>query len=336
MPSVTYKCTPAPADCTGWFRSDVSIEWTVIPSDAAKTGCQNQTFTTDTPGTDVFCRADDGSTAVTVELKVKVDKTPPVVTGGQPARGADSNGWYNHAIPVAFAGSDLTSGIEACTATTYGGPDSATANVRGTCIDRAGNVSAPLGYGLKYDETAPTVTAAKPERPANANGWFNQAVQFDIEGDDATSGIAGCAPVTYGGPDSAAASVTGTCQDRAGNAASRAFGLKYDASPPAVTGGQAARGADAGGWYNHPVAVAFTGADQLSGVDACTATTYSGPDGGAASVLGTCTDRAGNVSPQASRAARARPTTEPTAPRQPSPVPAPTRPATPADRSAMA
>ena len=105
-----------------------------------------------------------------MQLKIKVDQTPPVVTGGQPARAADANGWYNHAVAVAFAGSDLTSGVEACTATTYGGPDSASASVPGTCIDRAGNVSAPLGYGLKYDETAPTVTAARPERPANANG----------------------------------------------------------------------------------------------------------------------------------------------------------------------
>ena len=159
VPSVTFKCTPAPQDCSGWFRSDVAIDWTVIPSDAVVTGCQDKTFTTDTPGTNEFCSADDGSATVTVQLKIKVDQTPPVVTGGQPARAADANGWYNHAVAVAFAGSDLTSGVEACTATTYGGPDSASASVPGTCIDRAGNLSAPLGYGLKYDETAPTVTA---------------------------------------------------------------------------------------------------------------------------------------------------------------------------------
>ena len=49
---MTFKCTPAPQDCSGWYRSDVSIEWTVLPSDAAKTGCENQTLTTDTPGTE--------------------------------------------------------------------------------------------------------------------------------------------------------------------------------------------------------------------------------------------------------------------------------------------
>ena len=116
-----------------------------------------------------------------MQLKIKVDQTPPVVTGGQPARAADANGWYNHAVPVAFAGSDLTSGVDACTATTYGGPDSASASVPGTCIDRAGNVSAPLGYGLKYDETAPTVTAARTDRPPDHAGWFTAPVRLALE-----------------------------------------------------------------------------------------------------------------------------------------------------------
>jgi hypothetical protein len=76
-------------------------------------------------------------------------------------------------------------------------PDSAAASVTGTCTDRAGNVSAPLGYGLRYDATPPTVTGAAPERPPSADGWFNRPVRFDIHGSDATSGIADCPAVTY-------------------------------------------------------------------------------------------------------------------------------------------
>ena len=207
------------------------------------------------------------------------------------------DGWYNRAVGLTFAGSDLTSGIDSCTSTTYGGPDSATASVAGTCVDKAGNVSAPLSYGLKYDATAPSVGASEPERPANENGWFNQAVRFDITGSDATSGIADCPPVTYSGPDSATAAFMASCRDRAGNSAARSFALKYDGTDPTATGAQPARGADVNGWYNHGVAVAFSGTDQLSGIDRCTAATYAGPDSGAASIPGTCTDRAGNVSP---------------------------------------
>jgi molybdopterin synthase catalytic subunit len=299
-PSVTFQCSPAPADCLGWYRANVTITWAIQPSDATRTGCANETYTADTPpgGTDAFCRAvDTNGQATTVELKIRRDATPPVVTGGQPARAADADGWYNRAVGLTFAGSDLTSGIDSCTSTTYGGPDSASASVAGTCVDHAGNVGAPLSYGLKYDATAPTVAAAQPERQANENGWFNRAVAFDVQGSDATSGVADCPPVTYSGPDSATATFMGSCRDRAGNSAARSFALKYDATAPAATAAQAARGADANGWYNHGVGVSFSGSDQLSGIDRCTAATYSGPDSGTASLPGTCTDRAGNVSP---------------------------------------
>jgi hypothetical protein len=162
VPSVTFKCTPAPQDCSGWYRSNVSIDWTVLPTSSTTIGCNDRTFTTDTTGTNEYCSANDGSPAdVTVQLKIKVDKTPPVVTGGAPARGADFAGWYNHPVAIAFSGSDLTSGIDSCTAPTYAGPDSGAASVFGTCVDKAGNVSGPFGYGLSYDATAPPVTALR-------------------------------------------------------------------------------------------------------------------------------------------------------------------------------
>jgi hypothetical protein len=296
VPSVTFKCTPAPQNCSGWYQSDVTVEWTVAPANSVVDGCTRRTITTDTPGANQVCVADDGEARVAVEFRIKLDKTAPVVTGGAPARAADVNGWYNHAVPISFSGSDLTSGIAACTSTTYGGPDSAAASLAGTCTDNAGNVSSPFPYGLKYDETAPAVASATPERSPNAAGWFNRPVRFDLAGTDATSGIADCPAVTYGGADSATASFTGTCRDQAGNSASRGFSLKYDSTAPTVTDAQAARGTDVNGWYNHPVSVTFSGADQLSGVNSCTAPTYGGPDAGAASVVGTCTDRAGNVS----------------------------------------
>jgi hypothetical protein len=164
-PSVKFKCTPAPEDCKGWYRSNVSIDWTVLPDNAPLIGCQDKSFTTDTTGTNEFCSASDpddpDAAVVTVQLKIKVDKTPPVVTGGQPARGADFNGWYNHPVAVAFSGSDLTSGVASCTAPTYGGPDGAAASLFGTCIDNAGNVSSPFGYGLSFDATAPPIAALK-------------------------------------------------------------------------------------------------------------------------------------------------------------------------------
>jgi hypothetical protein len=236
VPSVTFKCTPAPQNCSGWYRSDVTVEWTVAPADSVVDGCTRRTITIDTSGANQVCVADDGEARVAVDFRIKLDKTAPVVTGGAPARAADVNGWYNHAVPIAFSGSDQTSGIAACTSTTYGGPDSTAASLAGTCTDNAGNVSSPFPYGLKYDETAPAVAGATPERSPNAAGWFNRPVRFDLAGTDATSGIADCPAVTYGGADSATASFTGTCRDQAGNSASRTFGLKYDATAPSILG----------------------------------------------------------------------------------------------------
>jgi hypothetical protein len=158
VPSVLVECTPAPADCSGWYRSNVSIDWTVLPSTATVVaGCQDKTLTTDTAGTTEFCSAKDGPT-VTLEVPMTIDKTPPVVTGGQPVRAADVNGWYNRPVAVAFTGRDLTSGIDSCTTPTYSGPDGAAALVFGTCIDKAGNVSSPFGLGLSFDATAPPLS----------------------------------------------------------------------------------------------------------------------------------------------------------------------------------
>jgi len=298
VPSVTYKCSPAPQNCVGWYRSNVSIDWTITPSDATVVaGCQDKSFTTDTPGTNEFCKVDDGEATVTVELKMRVDKTAPTLLGGNPGRGADSNGWYNHPVSVAFSGTDQTSGIDACSTVTYSGPDRDPASLTGSCIDKAGNV-ATLGYGLKYDSTAPVATGGQPRRQADRNGWHNRAVVVDFAGTDGLSGVLGCTSTSYSGPDGAVR-VPGTCTDRAGNVSSSvSVPLSYDDTAPVVTGGAAARGPDVSGWYNHPVSVAFSGSDATSGVESCTAATYSAPDSASASQPGTCTDRAGNRSNQ--------------------------------------
>jgi hypothetical protein len=244
-PSVTFQCTPAPANCLGWFRTNVTITWTVQPSDAARTGCVNETYTTDTPpgGADAFCRAvDSNGQATTAELKIKRDATPPVITGGSPVRAADAGGWYNHDVLVTFKGTDQASGIRSCTSTSYGGPDSAAASVTGTCIDNAGNTSSPLGYGLKYDATGPEVTSLAPERPPDFAGWYNRPVRFDVTGADALSGLAECPSVFYTGPDGNAARVNAACGDRAGNTSIRSFLMPFDASAPVIDRFKAAAG----------------------------------------------------------------------------------------------
>ncbi|HEX6010825.1 MAG TPA: hypothetical protein VFY87_03275 [Geminicoccaceae bacterium] len=244
-PSVSFQCTPAPADCLGWYRTNVTITWTIQPSDATRTGCVNATYTADTPpgGTDAFCRAEDtNGQATTAELKIRRDATPPVVVGGSPVRAADAGGWYNHDVLVTFKGTDQTSGIRSCTSTSYGGPDAAAASVTGTCVDNAGNTSSPLAYGLKYDATGPQITNVGPERPPDFAGWYNRPVRFDVAGTDALSGLAECPSVFYTGPDGSAARVDAACSDRAGNTSTRGFLVPFDASAPVAARFKAAAG----------------------------------------------------------------------------------------------
>ena len=228
-------------------------------------------------------------------FSLSYDSTAPAVTGHSASRGPDHGGWYNHTLSVVFSGADATSGIDSCTQTSYSGPDSANASVSGTCSDRAGNTSASSSFGFQYDETAPVVTAT-PSRGPDANGWYNHALSVSFAGTDTTSGIDSCVPPQpYSGPDSANASVSGSCVDHAGNPSVRSFGLSYDGTGPTVTA-TPGRNPDSNGWYNHALTVAFSGTDATSGMDSCVdPQTYSGPDSGAASVSGSCRDRAGNT-----------------------------------------
>ena len=150
---------------------------------------------------------------------------------------------------------------------------------------------------VRIDSVAPTVTGGSPTRAADQAGWYNAPVGLSGGGNDPSpgSGLAGCSGGTYSGPDSNSATGTITCTDNAGNSNSAASSsFKYDDTGPQINGSSLGRAPDANGWYNHPVVVSFTATDNLSGVAGCSAVTYSGPDGGSASVPGSCTDVAGN------------------------------------------
>ena len=227
-PVITYSLTAGNPGDNGWYLTNVTTSIQV--SGATDTTCPAvKTFTQSSDALD--CTATDGTSTISFHLQFKIDKDAPTVTGSAAARGPDGNGWYRSPVAVAFSGSDATSGIASCTEPTYSGPDSATAAVSGTCRDKAGNTSASSSFGLKYDATAPSVTA-KLERGPDANGWYNHAVKLALTGGDNLSGLAGCDTPTYSGPDATSASLTGTCRDAAGNAASQTVALRYDSTPP--------------------------------------------------------------------------------------------------------
>jgi hypothetical protein len=287
--SVTYTISSGTSGDNGWYLSDVTAA--IQTPGAIDTTCPTvKTFHASSDTLD--CTATDGVATVTFHLQFKIDKDKPVVTGATADRQPNGNGWYNAPVTVTLAGTDATSGIASCQQLPYNGPDSATASVSGTCRDVAGNVSAPFSFAFKYDSTAPSVSANAGRGP-DAGGWYNHPVSVSFSATDATSGVDSCTSASYGGPDTSGTTLTGTCTDKAGNSASGTYALQYDATAPTVTLALA-RPPDANGWYNHPVAATASGTDAGSGIDSCSADSYSGPTDDTASLSGTCKDNAGN------------------------------------------
>ncbi|MDX6474629.1 MAG: hypothetical protein QOH95_140, partial [Gaiellaceae bacterium] len=287
----------APAGPTGWRNAPFSVGFTGTDATSSPVTCSPAISYSapDSAAASVSgsCTDQAGNPSAPATFSFKYDATAPSVTALL-SRVADRAGWYNHAVDVSFSGTDATSsGVTCDAATTFGGPDTSHALVAGSCSDAAGN-SASGSVGFSYDATGPVVTPT-PARAANAAGWYRAPVSVSFGGADALSGNATCdGPVSYGGPDTTAKTLTGNCTDVAGNTASGSFTVHYDATAPTVHTA-IDRLPDSGIWYNRAVSVSFTGDDSTSGLASCDAAKiYSAPDSAAASVSGSCTDAAGN------------------------------------------
>jgi hypothetical protein len=140
------------------------------------------------------------------------------------------NGWYRSNVGIAWVVKNGTA-VSGCQSTTL---LSETAGIALGCTATDGTVTNSSSVAIKIDKTAPVVNAVVPQRPPDANGWYNHPVSFSFSGADALSGLVDCSQATYSGPDNGAAVVGGTCRDRAGNTGSNGFGLSYDATPPVL------------------------------------------------------------------------------------------------------
>jgi hypothetical protein len=164
-PVVTPLFSPSlPAN--GWFRSNVTLNWSYVDPESIITstvGCDSKTLTADTAGTQFTCSVTSDGGTTTVTRTVRVDKSLPSVTAA-PERLPDANGWYNRGLTVAFSGTDATSGIASCSpAAHYAGPDNPAASTVGSCTDNAGNV-ASASLAFKYDATPPSLFAVTTKR----------------------------------------------------------------------------------------------------------------------------------------------------------------------------
>jgi hypothetical protein len=181
LPVITPKTFGTGGD-NGWFRSNVTVNWTVT-DDAGfpivnTQGCGPTTLTADTPpnGTTLTCTATsqiDPSTTVTRtgSVVVSIDRVAPASVSATPDA-PGSGGWFNSPVQVNWAGTDGGSGIASCTSTRYAGPDGAV-SLNGNCKDKAGNVSAAAPFAFNYDSTPPVVASvtAAPDDAAARLAW---------------------------------------------------------------------------------------------------------------------------------------------------------------------
>jgi hypothetical protein len=177
-PVVTYTVDGIQG-ANGWYRGSTSsasfviVHWTVSDPESPITsapGCEPAVRIDDpNSGTTRMCSATSagGTTAITTKT-IKVDSDPPASVAASPSRGADANGWYNHAFGLAWSGSDATSGIAGCSSMTYSGPDKSAGAITGGCTDLAGNSSSTT-FSFNYDATPPQLTAASVQSTDGAN-----------------------------------------------------------------------------------------------------------------------------------------------------------------------
>ena len=225
-----------PPDFGGWYNHPVTFSFAWDGGLSGLGSCQTSVPYSGASDTGLHvtssCSDGAGNGAGPVSSPAfNYDAGPPTDVVGGTSRAPDHNGWFNHALTIAFTGSDPTSGVT-CTSSTYSGPDSGAASVGGGCTNGAGLTTAGAPVAFKYDDGAPTVTGASADRPPDHDGWYNHAVTLAFHGTDGASGIAGCTTTSYSGPDDSTASIKGSCTDVAGNSASKTATIKYDDHPP--------------------------------------------------------------------------------------------------------
>ena len=158
-PTITGTTPSRDTDHNGWFNHPFSVAFVGTDPTSGIASCTSSSYAgpdTSSGSISGTCRDNAGNVSAPASYAVKYDATPPTATGAA-ARAPDANGWFNHAVPVAFTGTDATSGIDSCTGgTTYAGPDSGSVTLNGACTDQAGNQTTAT-FALRYDSTAPSL-----------------------------------------------------------------------------------------------------------------------------------------------------------------------------------
>jgi large repetitive protein len=300
-PALTGSPQGSP-NANGWYHGPVTVKWACSDALSGIDGSCPADTTLSTEGSgltaseSVSDRAGN-TTSATSSPAVKIDTTEPLTVVSAPG------GWSNHAVTLTLTPSDSGSGVAA----TYYSIDGAQAAVGTSAtlstegehtvtywsVDKAGNEEAHSSALVLIDLTAPTITHSQSPL-ANLAKWNHGNVQVTFVCADSLSQINSCTPVQSVANDGANQSVIGVAHDKAGNSAQDEAIVSVDKTPPTINERPGREPANASGWYNTPVVIAWDCDDALSGLASCSAPVTVG-NGVQQSVTGTASDVADNT-----------------------------------------
>ncbi|TCO46868.1 hypothetical protein EV646_106107 [Kribbella antiqua] len=280
-PTITAAPDRAAND-NGWYNDDVTVTYTASDSlSGVASTSPAKVLGEGTNQSATGTATDAAGNSASDTAVVSVDKTAPVLTA------SFASGWHTDDVLVTWSCTDARSGVATGpadeTVTGEGDDLSSTA----TCTDRAGNQATKTVSGIKIDRNAAATSATVPA--PLASGWYAEAVQVTLTGNDPLSGVSatyysvdGGAAQSYGGPFAFATKgthtitywskdVAGNTEDQTGNSIT----LKIDGNAPVTTVINPI--SPASGWFViSGIPVAFDANDAESGI----AATYYQLDGG--------------------------------------------------------
>jgi len=296
-PSATATPAPAP-NANGWNNTNVTVSFSGTDGGSGIDTCSAAaTLSGEGAGQSASgsCTDKAGNAAAATASGINIDKTAPTASAAA-APSPNANGWNNSAVTVSFACSDTLSGLATGSppADAILAGDGANQSAAGTCTDKAGNNAAALATGINIDKTGPAPTGSRSPA-ANAHGWNNTDVTATFACSDLLSGVdAGPLTPQVVSAEGAGQSRSATCTDKAGNSASATVNtINIDKTAPSASA-TPAPAPNANGWNNTNVTVSFSGADPLSGIDACSAAATLSGEAAGQSASGSCADKAGN------------------------------------------
>ena len=312
-PVISRVFTPA-ADGSGWFRGNVSVDWTVTeaqsPSSLTTTGCEDESVTSDTKLTMLTCAATSAGGTNSSTLNIRRDATAPVVSPDDNARRRHRRQRLVHqsrrrhlhgdrrdvTVPRRRPRGGHQLADPAHERRRRAGPREPGVHRPGRQLLRRGRAEAHR-QGRHHPAERAQRLAQHPEagrvglahrpghghlRPRRRLGQRRRLLQ----------------PRRHRRRGHRGQTVSGTCTDHAGHkSATKDVTIKLDRGAPVVTETVVASGAAGNnGWYTSDVDVDFTATDALSGLDSATKRVTSSSEGAAVEVSSPAfTDRAGNT-----------------------------------------